>query len=292
MRLSLLFVISLIYFIGILGFETHAQNSSWIREIRGQIFNEDDSEPIPRVSIQIKNSPKGTATDNDGFFSLYIKQTDELIFTHVEYDTLRMVVKDSTVQGLRDIKLKLRPKTVQLREVIVLGKRDWSKFFEKERVYPDDMRPEDTSIRLKEPLEKRTGPQIGFGGATGPVGPSPSGAVMYGGLEALSDLISGRARATAKLQERLEEERREEELNFRKQSAVNRYKNLVDYITGLDEKHRDLFLANHIPAYYQIEEMSDYQLARQINYHLPRFKKEHLPQQQSLDELLQRARFR
>jgi TonB-linked SusC/RagA family outer membrane protein len=73
-----------ILFFACLFFMQHsiAQNK---REVKGQIISVVDGNPIPLVSVLIKNSSVGTVTDSDGKFSITASADETLVFSYIGY---------------------------------------------------------------------------------------------------------------------------------------------------------------------------------------------------------------
>ncbi|MFI1744263.1 SusC/RagA family TonB-linked outer membrane protein [Thalassobellus sediminis] len=88
------------------------------RKITGTVTDGGDFEdPLPGVTILVKGTTNGVATDFDGKYSLTIENDDAiLIFSYVGYKTQEVNVAGKTV-----INVKLQPDTAALEEVVVIG---------------------------------------------------------------------------------------------------------------------------------------------------------------------------
>lgn len=84
--------------------------------IRGKVVDAETSEPIPTVSIQVKNTGRGTVTEVDGTFSLQASPEDILVFSFLGY-----VAQEITVGSQTNIQVALRPNIETLEEVVVVG---------------------------------------------------------------------------------------------------------------------------------------------------------------------------
>ena len=74
-------------------------------------------EPLPGVSIMIKGSQQGTATDTDGAFSLQVPNENTiLVFSYIGFTTQEIIVGNR-----RTISVVLIDDTRQLEEVVVVG---------------------------------------------------------------------------------------------------------------------------------------------------------------------------
>lgn len=92
------------------------QETSIDKRISGRITDE-NGEPLPGVSIQVKGTTSGTSTDVDGTFSLTVPdQTESLIISYIGYVTQEIVLGNLT-----QIEVSLEPDIKSLGEVVVVG---------------------------------------------------------------------------------------------------------------------------------------------------------------------------
>lgn len=73
-------------------------------------------EPIPGVSVKIKNSAVGTATDAAGFYSLSVPEGTRLVFSSIGY-----VGTEVPVNGRTEINVVLQLAAKDINEVVVIG---------------------------------------------------------------------------------------------------------------------------------------------------------------------------
>jgi TonB-linked SusC/RagA family outer membrane protein len=83
--------------------------------IRGKV-KDDTNANLPGVSIQVKNTLRGTFTDIDGNFSISATPTDTLVFSMVGMASQRIVVGTMTV-----LDIKMLTENLALQDVIVIG---------------------------------------------------------------------------------------------------------------------------------------------------------------------------
>jgi len=83
--------------------------------IKGKV-TDDTNSSLPGVSIQVKNTLRGTFTDLDGNFIISAAPTDTLVFSMVGTTTQRVQVGTRTV-----INIKLLSEATALSEVVVIG---------------------------------------------------------------------------------------------------------------------------------------------------------------------------
>lgn len=88
-----------------------AQNS-----VSGNVADEETKQPIPGVTILIKDTTKGTTTDFDGNFSIEASPADILVVSYLGYLTQEIKINDKLT-----FSILLKEDTSELDEVIVVG---------------------------------------------------------------------------------------------------------------------------------------------------------------------------
>ncbi len=84
--------------------------------LKGQVTDE-NGKPLPGVSVKLKGSTLGVATDNSGNFSLTVPGPDgTLIFSFISYET-----QEISISGTLTINVKLKPSENKLNDVVVVG---------------------------------------------------------------------------------------------------------------------------------------------------------------------------
>ncbi len=85
------------------------------RTISGKVTSSEDGMGIPGVTIQVKNTTRGTTTDIDGNFSMDVQADDAtLVFSYVGMNTYEAQIGDQSV-----INVTLEPSAEALEEVVV-----------------------------------------------------------------------------------------------------------------------------------------------------------------------------
>lgn len=84
-------------------------------EVHGRVTN-DAGEPLPGVSIVIKNTTEGTTTDADGEYVLTVAEDAVLIFSYVGFQ-----VQEVQVSGQSIINVSMKADVATLQEVVVVG---------------------------------------------------------------------------------------------------------------------------------------------------------------------------
>jgi len=95
----------------LLAFKANAQDI----KVSG-VVNDEKGASLPGVTITVKNSGVGVATDKDGKFSITIAPDGVLVFKFVGYTK-----KEVSVEGRKSISVSLIPESSDLNEVIVTG---------------------------------------------------------------------------------------------------------------------------------------------------------------------------
>jgi TonB-linked SusC/RagA family outer membrane protein len=72
--------------------------------------------PLAGVSVLVKGSKTGVATNSQGSYSINAKPTDVLVISHVGYEP-----QEATVGGKTTVNINLIPSSAQLAEVVVIG---------------------------------------------------------------------------------------------------------------------------------------------------------------------------
>jgi TonB-linked SusC/RagA family outer membrane protein len=104
-------ITSLLVFLFLVGFiATYAQNI----QIKGKVTGLDEGNSLPGVSVVIKGTTTGTATDADGNFELSAPADAVLVFSSIGY-----AAQEVTVGGQTMINIGLQTETLAVDEVIV-----------------------------------------------------------------------------------------------------------------------------------------------------------------------------
>ncbi|WP_439487446.1 SusC/RagA family TonB-linked outer membrane protein [Algoriphagus sp.] len=88
--------------------------TAWAQGQVSGIVLDEQSEPVPGVSILLKGTLSGTVTDLDGKFSLDAQQGAVLVFSYIGYQSQEVIV-----QGMSSLEVKLFPSVTDLNGVVV-----------------------------------------------------------------------------------------------------------------------------------------------------------------------------
>lgn len=80
------------------------------------IVTDKNEKPLIGVTVKIKNSSRGTVTDNSGKFSLEVSNKDILIVSYIGYQTQEIIIGNNDY-----ITVKLTPVSSRLNQVVVVG---------------------------------------------------------------------------------------------------------------------------------------------------------------------------
>ena len=80
------------------------------------VVKDENGEPIPGVSVLIKGTVTGTATDNKGNFQLKVAKNSALIFSFLGMET-----KTVFIESEKPIQVVMKEKTNEMEEVVITG---------------------------------------------------------------------------------------------------------------------------------------------------------------------------
>jgi TonB-dependent SusC/RagA subfamily outer membrane receptor len=86
------------------------------KKVSGKVISEEDSKPLPGVSIVVKGKTGGVQTDVNGEFTLDAETGDMLVFTFTGFASQQIKVGNSS-----NIELSLKADAAKLNEVVVVG---------------------------------------------------------------------------------------------------------------------------------------------------------------------------
>ncbi len=91
-------------------------SSVYAQKVTGKVTSETDGAPMPGVSVLVKGTATGTATDSDGSYALNVSDVSNgtLVFSFIGY-----VTKDVPLQGRSVVDVVLAEDATQLSEVVV-----------------------------------------------------------------------------------------------------------------------------------------------------------------------------
>lgn len=87
-------------------------------EIKGTVLDADNGTPLPGVSVQLKGSATGVATDASGNFSISVTDADKdvLVFSYIGYKSIQ-----ENIGGRRNITVRIKADASTLNSVVVIG---------------------------------------------------------------------------------------------------------------------------------------------------------------------------
>ena len=85
--------------------------------IRGKVTSAEDKQPLPGVTVVVKNTTIGTTTDIDGNFSLSVSsEADALVFSFIGMES-----KEVPIDGKTTINVELTSASEDIEEVVVVA---------------------------------------------------------------------------------------------------------------------------------------------------------------------------
>lgn len=88
--------------------------------ISGVVVDSDSLQAVPFTAITIKNTTRGTVSDNSGYFSIFAYELDTLVFSNVGYSESTFVVPPNLPEETYGLVQVLKQDTLLLDEVVVL----------------------------------------------------------------------------------------------------------------------------------------------------------------------------
>jgi len=117
MKLPCKIAFSLCIFLSFFG--AKAQKDNDLVQFSGVVLSSDSLDQVSYVNIYIKQSGRGTVSDQHGFFSFVAKKNDVVIFSCLGFKTSAVIIPDTiTKQRYCLIKL-LKEDTLYLNEVVI-----------------------------------------------------------------------------------------------------------------------------------------------------------------------------
>ena len=136
------FILIVVFSILTIGNQLFAQlKYAGLVQFSGVVVSNDSLQPLPFVSIVIKDTYRGTISDYNGFFSFVSQVGDTLEFSAIGYKKSRYVVPDSLVSDRYSIIKIMTRDTILLQETVIYPwptKSQFKQAFLQLRVPDDD----------------------------------------------------------------------------------------------------------------------------------------------------------
>lgn len=85
------------------------------RQVTGTVTDSSDGSAVPGVNVLARGTAVGTATDNDGKFTIQVPSSSNvLVFSFVGY-----VTQEVSIDGISNVSVSLQPSSSELEEVVV-----------------------------------------------------------------------------------------------------------------------------------------------------------------------------
>lgn len=110
------------------GQEVWAQGESKSIKFSGVVVGGKQAEILPGAHIFIANAGRGTATSNNGYFSMPVLPGDSLVFSYTGYKRQYFVIPRDFREASLSAKIELREDAVTLREVKIYPFRNFDEF--------------------------------------------------------------------------------------------------------------------------------------------------------------------
>lgn len=107
---------SIKYYFNLLCFFAISVANAQSIDINGKVVDLKDNQPLPGVTIAVKNTPNGVITDVSGSYAIKVNPNDILVFSFIGYATQEIKVVES-----RTLNVSLSEQASQIEGVIVVG---------------------------------------------------------------------------------------------------------------------------------------------------------------------------
>ena len=104
--------------------------------LSGFILNTEDSSSVPYAHITFANKPRFSISNEQGYFSTYVRIGDTVLISSVSYSLLSIVITEAPPAG--DQTIWLRPRYYEIGKVVVYPKDIMRGFFSHRRIDYDD----------------------------------------------------------------------------------------------------------------------------------------------------------
>ncbi len=89
-------------------------------QLSGIILDADSLDPLPFVTVVVKNAKRGTVTDYFGFFTIVARAGDSISFSYVGYKTETFGIPEQPEESSIYLIYKIKKDTVLLKEATIL----------------------------------------------------------------------------------------------------------------------------------------------------------------------------
>ena len=93
--------------------------------VAGYVFEENTKEPIPYVNIYVKQTRRGTITDNKGYFMLKAEINDTLIFSCLGFDKKYVHINQEVIDNNEALIISLDTKIYEIQSVDIYALRKY-----------------------------------------------------------------------------------------------------------------------------------------------------------------------
>jgi TonB-dependent starch-binding outer membrane protein SusC len=84
--------------------------------VKGTVVNGETNEPVPDVTVSVRNSTAGAKTNNEGYFTINASLGSTLVFSSVNFETLSVIVDERV-----EYNISITPTVTSLSNVVIVG---------------------------------------------------------------------------------------------------------------------------------------------------------------------------
>lgn len=108
-----------LFFLGMIATVSAQKQINQTVRLTGIVMDADERSPLPYVSVRISGTVYGTATDSNGYFSIFMNPGDTLVFTSIGYHEAHFIMPYEMRDHAYSLVQLMRQAAVMLNEVVV-----------------------------------------------------------------------------------------------------------------------------------------------------------------------------
>jgi len=136
-----LFIILIVFLFFKSPVSINAQSKSeGVIQLSGVVLTSDTLTPVPFAHVIIKASGRGTMTDYFGFFSIVVKENDEIVFSAMGFKNASLIISDTLKMNRYSLIQILTPDTLFLKEAVIYP---WPNYEQFKKAFVNVKIPED-----------------------------------------------------------------------------------------------------------------------------------------------------
>lgn len=124
---------------------------SGLIQFSGLLLTSDSIFPIPFATIHVIGKPYGTYSNLEGYFSFPARKGDTIVFTHVEFNEVKIVIPDTLKEYKYSVVMLMTKDTFYFQGVVIMALPPRATF---DHVFATQDIPDDDLSRAKQNLDR------------------------------------------------------------------------------------------------------------------------------------------